>query len=73
MQNMIKCTRMRPVRCNTCGNYEYLKMSGSNNIASFKCNMCRQGRMENQKKLNMQSSRNLKVECAPRSSHDKKK
>lgn len=65
--------RMRPVRCNLCGNYEFIKISGINNIASYKCNMCRLGQVESVRKLtHLRTKRNMQVDKHHRSSHDKK-
>lgn len=72
--NNIKILRLRPVRCNECEHLEYIKMTGSNNIASFKCNLCRLGRLDSNKKKNgMFCGRNMQVESKQRASHDRKK
>lgn len=73
--NRVQHYRLRPTQCNYCGNYEFIKMSSGNNLASYKCNMCRNGRPVKQPTTlaDLQAGRNTKVVALPRASHEKRK
>lgn len=47
----MEAIRIRPVQCNICYKTEHIKMSGGNNMASYTCTMCRNGRPKNMKNV----------------------
>lgn len=50
MQRLTTVTRLRPVKCDICGTFEYLKVTGNTNIASLVFSSFQTGQSENQDK-----------------------
>lgn len=67
--------QFRPVKCDKCGQIEYLKICGNNNLTAFTCSTCRMGGNHRNygRVIGGRAFSSTAREMSHRSSHDKKK